>query len=361
MNLEALKTEYRDAMKFITMFQEQHRVQQDQVLSKMKELEYKKKQIEYVIAEREKNKNPNYTMFSPLDTEDTYEQDVAEKDALDEITQKLSEVTSEWEQQKCMLQAFEKLKKFCSSIEKLADTDELDNALMNYSTKILATQEMDRNRIARDLHDSTVQGLTTLVHKTEYCSKLLDKDPVRVKLELQSMIELNKDIINGMREIIYDLRPMSLNNLGLVSTIESYCLYLRRNGHTDIVLQVKGQERELTSIMSITLFRIIQEACNNALRHACAKKITVKLTYTDDTIVLDIDDNGNGFEVSQVEERNEDDELHGFGLSIMKERARLLNGTFSLKTKPGKGTKIHVVVPVKYTTNGNGEKNERAD
>lgn len=358
MNLDTLKTEYREAMEFFSLYQDQYVKQTDQVLFKMKELEYKKKQIEYVLAEQEKHRNPNYSMFSPLEVKNTYEEDVSTKDALENVSNELNKVKEEWEQQQQLHKALDNLKKFCLDIEKFTNTDEYNNVLTNYSAKILATQEMDRNRIARDLHDSTVQGLTTLVHKTEYCSKLLDKDPVRVKLELQSMIDLNKDIINGMREIIYDLRPMSLNNLGLVPTIESYCLYLRRNGHTDVVLHVKGQERELNSIMSVTLFRIIQEACNNALRHAYAKKISVTLEYQDDNIILNIEDNGVGFDVSEVEKRNEDDELHGFGLSIMKERARLLNGTFSMKTKLGKGTKIHVVVPVKYITGGNGEKNE---
>ena len=71
--------------------------------------------------------------------------------------------------------------------------------LTNYSTKLLETQELDRNRISRDLHDSTVQTLTMLVHKTEYCSKMIDIDPICAKLELQSMIDLNKEIINDMR------------------------------------------------------------------------------------------------------------------------------------------------------------------
>ena len=125
----------------------------------------------------------------------------------------------------------------------------------------METQELDRNRISRDLHDSTVQSLTSLVHKIEYCSKMIDIDPVCAKLELQSMIELNKAIINDMREIIYDLRPMSLNNLGFIATIESHCLHLQRNGKMDVNLSVEGKEKKLPSIVCVTLYRILQEAC----------------------------------------------------------------------------------------------------
>ena len=162
---------------------------------------------------------------------------------------------------------------FFSMHEKMQEMNDTEIELMDFGAKILKTQEMDRNRIARDLHDSSVQGLTALVHKLEYCIKMIDKDPVRVKLELQTMIELNKEIINGMREIIYDLRPMSLNNIGFVSSVEAYCQHMRRNDNFDVVLKVNGQEQKLSSITSVTLFRILQEACNNSLKHSKAKKV----------------------------------------------------------------------------------------
>ena len=139
---------------------------------------------------------------------------------------------------------------------------------------------MDRNRISRDLHDSTVQSLTSFGHKLEYCSRMVDKDPTRVKLELQSMIDINKEIINDMREIIYDLRPMSLNNIGFVSSVESYCQHLRHNDNLDVVLKIVGQEQKLSSISSVTLFRILQEACTNVLKHAKAKKVYIRISFT---------------------------------------------------------------------------------
>ena len=174
-----------------------------------------------------------------------------------------------------------------------------------------------------------------------------------MKLELQSMLDLNKEIINDMREIIYDLRPMSLNNIGLISTIEAYCLHLRRYNNLDVVLKVEGEEKKLTSIVSVTLYRIIQEACNNAVRHSKAKNISIRIAYLNQNIELDIEDNGIGFHIED-EKKNSLDELHGFGLSTMRERARLLSGSFSIESKPGAGTKVKVIVPVNYTS-GNEE------
>lgn len=348
----SLKNEYREMMEFIRELQESALEQSDALLSEKKELEYKKRQQEILLEEQEKKRIPNISMFSPFTTEEICESDVEWKDDLEAITIRLEEADKRWERQKNICQSFERLKQFFSDIEKEAGKRNIrkNGGLIDYSTKLLETQEMDRNRISRDLHDSTVQSLTSLGHKMEYCSKLVERDPIRVKLELQSMIDLNKEIINDMREIIYDLRPMSLNNIGLVSTVESYCLHLRRNDNLDVVLKVEGEDRGLTSIVSVTLYRIIQEACNNAIRHSKAKRIYIRLAFLNQNIELDVEDNGVGFDISKVEEHETEDFLHGFGLSTMRERARLLAGSFSIDTKPGVGTKIHVFVPVNYTS-----------
>lgn len=369
-------SEYRDFLEFIRQMQEAAREESYSILSEKKELEYKKRQQEYLLEEQEKQKIPNISMFSPLSSEDTLTNAVG-KDELQQTLFELNSLEEKWQKQNEICSTFGKLKKFLLDVEgkiqqaekagketKAVDTNlnitevaatlpnvtysatiSNDNSI-NYSAKLLKTQEMDRNRISRDLHDSTVQSLTSFGHKLEYCSRMVDKDPVRVKLELQTLIDLNKEIINGMREIIYDLRPMSLNNIGFVSSVEAYCQHLRRNDNFDVVLKVMGQEQKLSSITSVTLFRILQEACNNSLKHSKAKKVYIRITYTEDTIELDVDDDGVGFNVDLMENRDDEDFLHGFGLSTMRERAKLLSGTFFIKSRPGFGTKIHVSVPL---------------
>lgn len=344
--------EYDDMLDFVRELQESAKNQSDCLLAEIKEWEYKRRQQEFVIREHEKKKIPNISMFSPLSVEESEEEDILSEDYMEEILTNLKNTQEKWEKQKKINQSFVRLNDFISELQYSTSHNfsKSENTSIDYSTKLLETQEMDRNRISRDLHDSTVQSLTSLGHKMEYCSKLVDKDPVKVKLELQSMIELNKEIINDMREIIYDLRPMSLSNIGLVSTIEAYCLHIRRNDNMDAVFKVEGEEYELSSIVSVTLYRIIQEACNNAIRHSKAKKIYVKLSFKDNFIVIDVEDNGIGFDIYKVEQRSKEDFLHGFGLSTMKERAKLLSGTFSIDTKPECGTRIHVSVPVKTTS-----------
>jgi len=343
-----LKKEFSEMLEFVCQLQEAALEQSELFLTEKKELEYKKRQQEFVLEDREKKKVPNISMFSPLVLDTLDEDDVSYKDEIDELSKKLLIVEQQWEKQRTICQSFEKLKRFLYDMEAFFETTKVidKSDFLDNSTRLLETQEMDRNRISRDLHDSTVQSLTSLGHKMEYCSRMIDRDPVKVKLELQSMIDLNKEIINDMRAIIYDLRPMSLDNIGLVSTVESYCLHLRHNDNMDVLFRVEGEEKKLSSIVSVTLYRIIQEACNNAIRHSKAKRVKVQLTFLKSTIELIIEDNGVGFDIEKVNSRTKEDFLHGFGLSTMQERTKLLSGTFLIDTKPGAGTKIKIVVPV---------------
>ncbi len=209
--------------------------------------------------------------------------------------------------------------------------------------KILEAQELERKRIARDLHDSTVQNLTNLAHKTELCTKLIDLDSIRAKLELQTMINTIKTTINDMRSIIFNLRPMSLDDLGLLSTVERYINEISKND-IKVSLEKVNSEIDLLPVMNLTLFRIIQEACNNILKHSKAKHIYVKIIYNNDSIELFIVDDGVGFNTNKKVTNNLST---NFGLSMMRERVFLLSGEIEIKSEKEKGTSIHIRVPIK--------------
>lgn len=212
---------------------------------------------------------------------------------------------------------------------------------------VLETQENERKRIARDLHDSTVQNLTNMMHKTELCTRLIDMDPVRAKLELQTMINTIKSTINDMRNIIFGLRPMSLDDLGLVATIERYIRDLNKNHEIDISLKVHNEEKSVLPVINLTLFRIAQEASNNAIKHGKATKILINLVYEDDYILLTISDNGIGLKKDTYMEAKANI-FSGYGLSMMKERVLLLSGDFNIESSDNNGTKILVKVPLKH-------------
>lgn len=208
--------------------------------------------------------------------------------------------------------------------------------------KILEAQELERGRIARDLHDTTVQTLTNLVHRTELCMRLIDSDTIRVKLDLQVMMQCLKDVINDMRLIIYDLRPMSLDDLGLETTLSRYVSNLQLTTRINITCQIQGTLDHLDSVMSLTIYQIIQEATVNSVKHSSASQIDIMIASTEDNIEFSIIDNGKGFCYNKDTRENSTN----FGLSIMRERVCLLKGEIDIISNCNEGTKVIVSLPL---------------
>lgn len=211
---------------------------------------------------------------------------------------------------------------------------------------ILESHEHERSRIAMELHDSVVQNLTSLIHKTELCTRLVDKDSIRTKLELQTMISTLKNSINEIRSIIYNLKPMALDDLGLKVTLERYIKQISVYSGFDVTLTIDNDEfeDEISDIVAINLLRIIQEACNNSIKHSKGNKIDVVIDKVDDNIEVKITDNGEGYEL------DEDDNIivanDSFGLEIMKERAQLLSGTVEFINSETNNASVIVKLPI---------------
>ena len=217
-----------------------------------------------------------------------------------------------------------------------AFTDEMHRNMLEF-------QENERNRIARDIHDSTVQNLTSLIHKVELCTKLIDKDLIRTKLEMQTMILTLRNTIDDLRSIIYNLRPMSIDDLGLVATVERHVKNLNLNQPFNTKLKVVNKDYKLLPIVNLTIFRVIQEACNNIIKHANAKNVLITLIYGKDNLDIEIEDDGVGFDTGRRVRPRED--LSGLGVSIMKERVFLLSGNICFYNLETGGTKIKVTIP----------------
>lgn len=225
------------------------------------------------------------------------------------------------------------------------------------SYNVLQELECERKRIARELHDSTIQMLTILIYKAEFCEKVVEKDAIRTKMELQIMIELLKESIDEIRNTIYDLHPMSIEDLGLIASVERYLIFLNRDTNIDFTLKVNGEEKCCLPIVNISLYRVIQESCNNIMKHSQATKASIDILYTDDIIQLKIQDNGVGFKQKSTYESKETEMLYdeikllckdkknGFGIPMMRERVKLLGGEFEIVTDTD-GTMIKIFVPL---------------
>ncbi len=224
----------------------------------------------------------------------------------------------------------------------------LKNIKANYDRmlgiRMIERQEQERQRIARDLHDTTVQNLTAMIHKMEFCQQIMDADPIRAKLEMQLMINTIRESVDDMREVIYNLRPMSFDDIGFKETLLRTVEKLRKNTDININFAIDGEVYPMVPAYELTILRIIQESFNNSKKYSQAEQVNIALKYEENQIILKIQDNGNGFD---MEEKKEDQQNSGFGISMMKERVYLLKGQLNIQSKKDMGTEIEVILPKK--------------
>ena len=202
---------------------------------------------------------------------------------------------------------------------------------------LVSLQEMERRRIAEELHDTTIQDLVYLSQKLEIASMYIDKDINEARLEIASARKQIKGIINGIRETIYDLRPMMLDDIGWRASIDRfYDKLVVDNPDMEIHFDVDEVDTQ-DEVMAISVYRIICEGCRNVQKHANAKNMWVSLKCFSDSMELSICDDGDGFEDIQKEKH--------FGMQFMKERVRLLSGEMEIFTNEN-GTNIKIIIPV---------------
>jgi signal transduction histidine kinase len=209
--------------------------------------------------------------------------------------------------------------------------------------KLITAHEDERIRIARELHDETSQSLTALMVGFDTACLALGKDSPKAKERLEFVKGIAEGMLSEIHRLISDLRPSSLDDLGLVPTILSYGK--NRLGSVGISLQLheEGLNGRLPPILETALFRILQEAFTNIIRHSCASKVDVWLAFTDKELLLRVADDGKGFDATLLSTESQGE---GFGLQGMQERVRMLDGIFEIITAPGEGTEIIIRIPV---------------
>ncbi len=211
--------------------------------------------------------------------------------------------------------------------------------------KIIKAQEEERQRVARDIHDGPAQMMSNVVLKAEICERLIDVDPEKARMELQNLKKIMRDSLQDVRKIIYNLRPMSLDDLGLVPTLQRYVLTFQEETGISVSFNTRGSQPELKSVISLTVFRIVQEALSNVAKHAKANTVVMQLEFLEDSLKLFVYDDGVGFDAARLKERNEDISS-GFGLVSMRERIELLGGDMRISSEPGKGTRLNIIIPL---------------
>ncbi len=207
----------------------------------------------------------------------------------------------------------------------------------------LVTQEEERKRLARELHDEYGQTLTGLIMSIESSESMITPGQSQLRNKLANTKSLLVRTLGDMRKLTFDLRPSSLDDLGLVATIRAYIQSHLEEAGMQVKFKNKGISKRLAPELEIALFRIIQEATHNVVKHAQASSIEIELISKNGKIVVIVKDDGRGFNTDTV--LISGNRIPSAGIIGIRERVQLLGGTFSIKSNIGGGTRLEVEIP----------------
>jgi len=208
--------------------------------------------------------------------------------------------------------------------------------------RVIQAQEAERQSLVRRMHDGPASSLSNFILQSEICQRLFDSDPDRAKTELNALKSAAARTFNAVKTFIFDLRPMMLDDLGVVPTLRRYVEAFQEQSGIPISITVTGIERRLESHLEVTIFRAVQEFLNNARKHAQPTQIQVQLDMGEDRILAAVEDNGSGFIVDDAMVTAARDTI---GLPTIRERITLLGGDFDIESSLGRGTRVQFVLP----------------
>jgi signal transduction histidine kinase len=207
--------------------------------------------------------------------------------------------------------------------------------------RVVAAQEAERQRIARELHDETGQALTALGLGLRGVTATMRQDPEKAGGRLRQLEGMVAHSLVELQRLIADLRPSHLDDLGLPATLRWYCSEIQNRAAIDVGTEIIGETREIPAELKTALFRIAQEALTNVVKHSQATTVKVALNYQEDGVLLVVEDNGCGFDMEKLAQG----QRASWGLLGMEERASLVGGELSISSAPNQGTRVQVNIP----------------
>lgn len=220
---------------------------------------------------------------------------------------------------------------------------ERDRALRERMAQVTTAQEEERRRISRELHDDLGPSLAALGNRLRACQSILRTDPRRAERELEEVAGNLKGHVREIRHLIYDLRPLALDQLGLKEAVKQQVERFSRETGIQASFNMSWNV-PLDPLAEVSIYRVIQECLSNVQKHANASEAEVNLRALNTDLELRIKDNGQGFDPTEVQSRAAD---QGVGLVSMRERAELLRGRISVQSRPGSGCEIILCIPSK--------------
>ena len=198
---------------------------------------------------------------------------------------------------------------------------------------IIQAQESERQRLSRQMHDGPAQALSNFILQTEIALRLFDIDQEKAREELLTLKESATSAFQQVRDFVFELRPMMLDDLGLVPTLKRYVEAYKEQTGTTIRLSVNGVERRLETYIEVIIFRAIQEIMGSAVRQRHASQITVQLDIAEAQIKVTVDDSGRPINIDNAFENT------GMGIKVIKDRVEMLGGFLDIDSRPGKETR----------------------
>jgi two-component system sensor histidine kinase DegS len=244
------------------------------------------------------------------------------------------------------------LERFKSTLERVHDSSSEGGASSSSSSSggksplasvemLVNAQETERQRLSRQMHDGPAQALSNFILQTEIAMRLMDVDTAQARDELNSLKSSAMGTFQKVRNFIFELRPMMLDDLGLVPTVRRYSDAFKEQTGIDVNVTVTGNERRLEPYLEVMLFRAIQELLGNAARHSQGTQVKVLLDLGEDRVRVSVDDNGKGFDPDTIQQGS------SLGLKLIRERAEMLGGSFEMDSALGKGSRISFAVPAR--------------
>jgi signal transduction histidine kinase len=210
--------------------------------------------------------------------------------------------------------------------------------------RLIDDEEQLRHWLARELHDGPTQTMSAVAMRLNYVKALLEKDPSQADLELSALEQMARRATREIRTVLFKLRPLALESEGLRTALEQYAKRLEEEGGPELAIDIEPPPEALDEKTESTLFAILEEAINNARKHAEADKVTVRVVPYENAYVATVRDNGKGFDVEAMMRHY--DKRGSLGLVNMRERAELFGGKLEIESRPGYGTIVTVMIPL---------------
>ncbi|MBS8265767.1 histidine kinase [Mesobacillus boroniphilus] len=230
-----------------------------------------------------------------------------------------------------------------SDIRQMGEALETAKQKQDFGLKIIEAQEDERKRLSREIHDGPAQMLANVMMRSDLIEKIYKERSANEAIrEIRDMKKMVRSALYEVRRIIYDLRPMALDDLGLVPTLKKYLQTIEEYHRTTKIEFINvGNDNRLPAKYEVALFRMIQESVQNALKHADAHVIQVKLEIKQDNVMVVVKDDGKGFDMS-------DKKPESFGILGIRERVELLEGELSIHSKISTGTLVIIQIPLNH-------------